>query len=454
MAYQYKKLITIDHTKVSADLTSFPVLISITDNDLRTVANGGFVQNANGYDLIFMDSTETTQLDHEIESYTASSGAIVMWVRVPSLSSSVDTVIYAYFGDPTVTTSQENITGVWDSNYKAVYHLHENLGTANSLDDSTSNANDATPYTTWHTVVGDLSATGKISGAQSFDGTSDGIRAPASSSLNIAGYLTISAWVKRATSSSTGVIIHHGVGGVGGYTVAVGVSPATTNQIKATKFGIADLAGGDFPADTNWHYLVESGDSGGTYIYIDGVKTTLANNAAWLADDVALDVGVGDSSGTDMFPVYFAGSLDEIRISDVVRSDGWISTEYANQSNPATFYAIGATTPLVASLTRTITNTAALLLTSTRTIPSTAALLQTGTRTITNTAALLQTSSRAITSTAALWGTLTRTIPSSACLMTTGQRSIPCTAALSAVAPPPTNATFLVRKGEAEFYIR
>ena len=41
--YSFKKKITIDNTKVSgtADHTDFPILISVTDTDLRTTGNGG-----------------------------------------------------------------------------------------------------------------------------------------------------------------------------------------------------------------------------------------------------------------------------------------------------------------------------------------------------------------------------------------------------------------------------
>ena len=35
------------------------------------------------------------------------------------------------------------------------------------------------------------------------------------------------------------------------------------------------------------------------------------------------------------------GSLDEIRVSNTVRSADWIATEYNNQSSPATFYTLG-----------------------------------------------------------------------------------------------------------------
>jgi len=61
--YPYSRSITIDHTKVpNTDQSNFPVLISGTYSYLKTLANGGNVQNANGYDIIFaFDSICSTE---------------------------------------------------------------------------------------------------------------------------------------------------------------------------------------------------------------------------------------------------------------------------------------------------------------------------------------------------------------------------------------------------------
>ena len=62
--YEYSKLITIDHTKVPATLTNFPVLVSIAnDNGLKN-----HVTNVNGYDLVFTDAVGNP-LDHELERW-------------------------------------------------------------------------------------------------------------------------------------------------------------------------------------------------------------------------------------------------------------------------------------------------------------------------------------------------------------------------------------------------
>ena len=50
------------------------------------------VHNPNGYDIIFVAGDDTTKLDHEIEKYVATTGEIKMWVRILTLSHTVDTV--------------------------------------------------------------------------------------------------------------------------------------------------------------------------------------------------------------------------------------------------------------------------------------------------------------------------------------------------------------------------
>lgn len=126
--YKYRKPITIDQTQVSgtSNLTDFPVVISETDADLADSANGGNVQSSNGYDIRF-ELSDGTKLDHEIEKYVNTTGELVAHVRIPSLSATADTEIYMYYGNPDVATTEENAVGVWESSYKAVYHLSNTL---------------------------------------------------------------------------------------------------------------------------------------------------------------------------------------------------------------------------------------------------------------------------------------------------------------------------------------
>src|SRR5437016_9077270 len=146
--FGFRKPITIDHTKVgnsgATTLTNYPFLYSVTDASLKSTANGGHVQNANGWDIIFRafdaDNPGTginicgagvsvCTLDHEIESYDPTTGKLVAWVRIPTLKAfsytpaPLDTKIYIYYGASTIAGSTENPTGVWDANFNAVWHL-------------------------------------------------------------------------------------------------------------------------------------------------------------------------------------------------------------------------------------------------------------------------------------------------------------------------------------------
>src|SRR5690242_3758617 len=167
--YAYRRTITIDHTKVpNTDQSNFPVLISGTYSYLATVANGGNVQNANGYDVIFTSDTGcASKLDHEVETYTPTNGAVNYWVRIPTLSHTTDTTIYLCYGNASVTTDQSNKTGVWDANYKGVWHLNENAANT-TVSDSTGVNNGTNQVNT-----SSKSVSGKVGKALTFNGSSD-----------------------------------------------------------------------------------------------------------------------------------------------------------------------------------------------------------------------------------------------------------------------------------------
>jgi hypothetical protein len=102
LPFSFRKSITIDHTKVSGstDLTDFPLLFSITDDALKTTEH---VTSATGDDILFRALDDATcggvgmapcTLDHEIETYNGTTGELVAWVRIPSLSATSDTTLY------------------------------------------------------------------------------------------------------------------------------------------------------------------------------------------------------------------------------------------------------------------------------------------------------------------------------------------------------------------------
>lgn len=79
--YNFKKQITIDASQVAGNLTNFPMVLSVTDADLRNVANAGRVENTNGFDIIFTADDELTILNHQVESYDPATGNYVAWIQ-------------------------------------------------------------------------------------------------------------------------------------------------------------------------------------------------------------------------------------------------------------------------------------------------------------------------------------------------------------------------------------
>src|SRR3989338_5368321 len=145
--WDYRRKITIDESKVSgiSNLSNFPVLVSLTYPDLKTIGFGGKAASGSG-EFVFTSSDGTTVLPYEIETYSSSSGQFIGWVNVTTLSVTQDTIIYVYYGGPSSGATNQNKTGVWDSNYKGVWHLKEDPAVAgtNGIKDSTSNGNHGT----------------------------------------------------------------------------------------------------------------------------------------------------------------------------------------------------------------------------------------------------------------------------------------------------------------------
>jgi hypothetical protein len=139
--YTYKRTLTIQNAEVagSVDLTNFVVLFKGTYAYLADTANDGNVEHSSGYDIRF-ETTGGTKLNHHIEKYDNTTGDVVIWIQVDSVSYDEDTVINLYYGKPGLTATEENKTGTW-SVYDGVWLLNEAAGGSGAIKDSTTNAN-------------------------------------------------------------------------------------------------------------------------------------------------------------------------------------------------------------------------------------------------------------------------------------------------------------------------
>lgn len=118
--YAFRRRFHIPANRFSASHGTFPLLIDETLDTCRTVANGGNVQNASGWDIRFED-VSGVKLAHDLERYVASTGEIVAWVQITA-SNTASSTFFMYYGRSGLAASEANPATVW-SGYLAVYHL-------------------------------------------------------------------------------------------------------------------------------------------------------------------------------------------------------------------------------------------------------------------------------------------------------------------------------------------
>ena len=321
--YAYYNAITVTSTAsvASGTLTNFPMLFSGTYSWLAASSSGGTLQNGNGYDMTFASSPSCSpSLNFQIENYVSSTGAITAWVQVPTMSTG--TVIYLCYDNATISTSQQNATGTWDSNYVGVWHFPS--ATSLNASDSTSFANNLTAS---GTVVATSGFIGTGAGAASFANTSY-LREPSFSYSTTT--MTAEAWAYSTNFPQNQSLFdveatnHHwelffnttGLGLTGG---AVGGPTSTA------------------PSNSNWHFLVGVWNGTSGSLYVDGALAATKTITAASTTSGTLDIGAFGDIGS----YGFTGSMQELRLSRTVRSSQWLLTEYNNENSPNTFYAVG-----------------------------------------------------------------------------------------------------------------
>ncbi len=344
--WRLRKQITIDFNQVDANLTGFPVLINLaTDAELAASAQ------IDGDDILFTLSDEITKIPHEIEFFDPGTGELVAWVNVPSVSASVDTDIYMYYDNATVG-SQQDVLNVWDANYVQVLHLKEAPnGALDELNDSTGSGNHGQTFSMGagnsvdaqigkglNFVRADALDQVRVYDSASLDGTAD------------EGTLEYWAYFVAAPPPSTYYLIMvHSLR----FSGSRGMEHAWRDDDNFFMYANTGDPGGETWSGTSlhgfvagrWHHVVwrwQRVPGQDHDLFTDGISRAfdIADNSAnWTVDATMDDWYYGGTA--DRNDRWFDGRMDEVRVSNIMRSDAWISTEHNNQSDPDNFYTLG-----------------------------------------------------------------------------------------------------------------
>jgi len=283
----------------------------------------------------FTSSDGTTQLYAEKELFDDSASKAIYHVKVTSVSSSAGTDIYYYYdndaSDNTTYIGAINTTAgghVWDSNFKAVYHMTD--ATTSTVVDSTSNNNDGTKKGANEPIE----ATGKLSKGQSFDGSNDYINFGDISDIE-GGHITIS-FLTYLTDLSGYLLFCKD-----DWDESFNSHFYDNNTLYWGYSATGDRVGGTtniFTLNT-WQHIVLWFDGSYWKTYTNSVEKQSASSTISSIPNTATDLTLGIASGV------FTGIIDEIRISSTNRSAAWIKATYNSLWDSLVSYSAEETKP-------------------------------------------------------------------------------------------------------------
>ncbi len=337
--------LTIDHTKCgSADTTDYALAVVGTYTVLKGTGSGGALTSVNNV-AFYSDVGKTTLLKFERVFHDLTTGSCEYHIKVPTLTHSTDVVIYPDVDTSNTATDHADPTNVWDSGFKGVYHM----GTASSpaYTDSTSNANHGTAV---GTGIPFLATTGAFGGGTLGGGVNindlGAIDLGTSSTLSFTGDATVEAWQKAKALSPSDVNFIY-VSGNNAGNIQFGLEWNRTPNKYTSIWGPGfDIKATSASVSTSWQRIVctrvgSNGASSGIRHYVDGAldASSPQTGSGTPSSFVRALIGSYQYTGGQP-PQRNEGKLDEIRVSNVVRSASYETATYNNHSSPSTFYTL------------------------------------------------------------------------------------------------------------------
>lgn len=327
-AFAYKGTFTVQAAQMPASQTDFSFLIYWTDNVLKVTGSGGQVTDAQGDDIRPYSTSDcsTTALTYQRFYYDGTAGTVGMYVKH---TGGVGAVIYLCVGDSGITTDGSS-TGAWDASTLLVMPFPD--GTTLDVMDYSASNNDGTNS-------GYAAGAGKINGGAVGDTSTDHVDLASSVLGDGNPPVTVRAWINTTDLTATNVLFSQGVVGGGGAKIYLAVNASA--KIEASVDGTnADTNTTNTVSTSTWTFVgfTFTGGLGGTvaFYFNGGADGTATRSAAYQSTDTAAVGNYISNGGTYSLPVI--GTIDDLRVDNVVRSANWLVSEYNNQNSQATFW--------------------------------------------------------------------------------------------------------------------
>lgn len=333
--------ITIQASEVDATLSNFPVYVNLADLGADFFAN---VQS-DGDDIRITTADGQSELSREIVSIDTGAETGELHFKADSISSSVDTTFYIYYGNAAapgyVADDPFGSESVWTNGFILNYHLEEDAsgnGNAGLYQDATSNDYDGDDEIT---ATGKSGKLGRGQEILARDTNPDDYILVPSDALNGENELSFSFWFNTSQNGDQSII-------------NAGANNELILFLRNTQITLFDGGATDiftFDKDvtgTGWKHMVVVRDANSSEwrLYVDGVEDNQSPlTEAMTALSVPADcIMIGGEQDTSCLSVgdnqqNYEGFLDEFRVHDNVLSADWISASFRNQSTSTDFYA-------------------------------------------------------------------------------------------------------------------
>ncbi len=313
--------LTIPAGTVDGPLTDFPVLVRVTAPELAALAG-------DPSPLAFTSTDEPSPLAFELERLD-DTGELLAWVRLPTVAVDAETRFDLWLDRQDLATGPD-AAGVWDDDYVGVWHLSVDDG---SVVDATGQQPPGVPsngVTAIDTALG---------GGAAFDGSAGIITIDHTFAGALTSFTT-QLWVAFEVTG-TNVPLYRRLNGTSLYP-RLYVTSGGTLALQAAVGGVTNFLGA--PArmlEGAPHHVAVSFDAPTSQarIYVDGELAGMSEFGPGDLDGGSNALELGSDANLDS---WLLGTLDELRVSEVVRSDEWIRANFATQSDPGAFTSVGA----------------------------------------------------------------------------------------------------------------
>lgn len=356
VGYTKYQEVTIDATKVSADLTDYVIYVDLAEL-LKAGADVFDSCRTDGGDIRVTKTDGTTELAREIVNIDTTGKTGELHVKFTgTLSSSTDTVIRVWYNgtdtEPAVTATYGR-NNVW-TDYFGVYHLGEDpSGTAPQMTDSTGNAHG----TSAGSMTSGDSVAMQIENGLDFDGINDVVSVGDNWDEVATGASTVQFWASFPEINER-LLTKGNSGGNGGWNILSRgdsfIWVEYRNSADSAQF-VNEHTTATWVDSTvrSWAFAFD-GTLNGLSMYQNGsslASTTSGTQSGTIGTGNTSTATISESPGAT-----FVGKVDELRFRSTNLSSSHIATDYNNQNAPSTFISAGA--EIIGTVTQTLATTA------------------------------------------------------------------------------------------------